>query len=749
MAKRKSKSRNLALQSLELIGKPTFFLFTFIVTSCYGLFVLITKILHSIKVPKFHFPKGSDLKGRTQPRRRKGGEGQTLSVLLKIALIAAPILILAFLTYWFVFRGLPSVHLLSDSPPSLTTKIYDRNGVLLYQIYKDQNRSLIKLHDLPQVVINATLAAEDKNFYHHHGFSFIGIIRAATNNVTRGTTQGGSTITQQLVKNVLLSPEKSFTRKIKELVLAVETEMTYSKDQILEMYLNQVGYGGTSYGIEQASHEYFGKSARDLTLAEAGMLAGLPIAPTTLSPFGTNPYLGKIRQQQVLEAMVASKMITENEKVAALAIPLVFHPQDTSILAPHFVMYVKDQLVKEYGEDLVNRGGLQVTTTLDLDKQTLLQTQINTELAHLQNLHVQNGAGLIVSPGSGEILAMVGSRNFFDTEHDGQVNLVLQKRQPGSSIKPITYALAFLRGATPSSTIDDSPVCFVLAGQADYCPHNYDGRFHGVVTIRTALGSSYNIPAIKTLNTYGIMNMVELARTLGITTWDDPSRFGLSLTLGGGEITMLDLASVYSVFADSGLKVPFKSIMSIHDSRGVSLSPKGSDLEGSAQPERSEGRSDPVGKEVLPPGIAYQISSILADPAARAPAFGFNSVLNLPGANVAVKTGTTNDLRDNWTFGYTHDFLVATWVGNNDNTPMSSVASGITGASPIWARTMQALVKTSPATPFLPPDSMIKVNLSCSGTPNYQYFIPGTAPRLDCSATLSGSLLNAAAATSR
>jgi penicillin-binding protein 1C len=738
MAKRKQKSRNFALQSLELIGKPTFFLFTFLVTSCYGLLVLIKKLLHSIKVPKFHFPpiqlpKWPNLKRPTHPRKRKSGKKPNLKLLLKIVLITIPPLIMGFLTYWYVFRDLPSVRLLSDSPPALTTKIYDRNGILLYQIYKDQNRSLIKLHDLPLVVVNATLAAEDKNFYHHHGFSFIGIIRAATNNITRGTTQGGSTITQQLVKNVLLSPEKSFSRKVKELVLAIETEMTYSKDQILEMYLNQVGYGGTSYGIEQASHEYFGKSARELTLAEAAMLAGLPIAPTTLSPFGTDPYLGKIRQQQVLEAMVASKMITEDDKVKALATPLVFHPQDTSILAPHFVMYIKDQLVKQYGEDLVNRGGLQVTTTLDLTKQNLLQTQINTELSHLQNLHVQNGAGLIVAPVSGEILAMVGSHDFFDTKHDGQVNIVLQKRQPGSSIKPITYSLAFLHGATPSSTIDDSPVCFVLTGQADYCPHNYDGRFHGTVTIRTALGSSYNIPAIKTLNTYGIMNMVELAHTLGITTWDDPSRFGLSLTLGGGEITMLDLASVYSVFADGGTKIPFRGILSVRDSLGNELAPI------PTEPAR----------QVLPEGVAYQINSILSDPMARAPAFGFNSVLNLPGANVAVKTGTTNDLRDNWTFGYTHDYLVATWVGNNDNTPMSAVTSGITGASPIWARTMQALVKVTPATPFLPPDSMIKINVSCSGTPNYQYFIPGTAPRIDCSATPSGSLLNTAASTSR
>lgn len=794
MVKRKQKSLNFVLQSLELLGKPSYLLFTFLVTTSYTIYLLITKLLQSIKATKIvipnlssrvkrseierskiyrflHFclrrqigrndkkrraPKGSDLKGRAQPRKLKGGEGQTLQVILKIALITIPLLIFGFLVFWYIFRDLPSVRLLSDSPPALTTKIYDRHGTLLYQIYKDQNRSLIKLSDLPQSVIDATLAAEDKNFYHHHGFSLVGIVRAAFNNFVNCklktencTIQGGSTITQQLVKNVLLSPEKSFTRKIKELVLAVEAESTYSKAQILEMYLNQVGYGGTSYGIEQASHEYFGKSAKDLTLAESAMLAGLPVSPTLLSPFGTNPYLGKIRQQQVLESMVTSGMITENDKVQALATPLIFHPQNISIRAPHFVMYIKDQLVKTFGEDLVNRGGLQVTTTLDLAKQDLLQQEINRELANLTSLHVENGAGLIVAPQTGDILAMVGSRNFFDTKNDGQVNVVLRPRQPGSSIKPITYTLAFLHGATPNTIVLDAPICFVLPGQPDYCPRNYDNRFHGLVTMRTALGSSYNIPAIKTLNAYGINNLVELAKQMGITTWNDPSRFGLSLTLGGGEVTMLDLASAYSVFATGGTKVPFKSILSVHDSRGVSLALKGSDLDGSTQPERSEGRSDTQGIEILPPGVAYQITSILADPAARAPAFGTNSILNLPGKNVAVKTGTTNDLRDNWTFGYTHDYLVSTWVGNNDNSPMSSIASGVTGASPIWARTMQKLLKEHPATAFTPPASMIKINVSCTNTPRYEYFIPGSLPHIDCTATPSGVLLEQAASTSR
>lgn len=651
--------------------------------------------------------------------------------------------------YVYIIRDLPSIKLLTDSPPSLSTKILDRNGKLLYQIYKDENRSLVKLDDLPKYVIDATLAAEDKNFYHHFGVDLTGIIRAAINNIRCSaysvpcSLQGGSTITQQLVKNTLLTPEKTFTRKIKELILSFETEFTYSKDQILEMYLNQVSYGGTAYGIEEASRQYFGKSARELTLSESAMLTGLPISPTTLSPFGANPYLSKIRQEQVLASMVQTGAITELDKGIALSNPLVFHPQGITIRAPHFVMYIKDLLVKKYGEDTVARGGLIVKTTLDLEKQEILQKEINDELLKLVKLNVQNGAGLIIDPKSGGILAMVGSKDFFDSTNDGQVNIVTQPRQPGSSIKPITYTLALSSGLTPYSIIDDIPTCFRSKGQPDYCPKNYDGRFHGKVTLKTALGSSYNIPATKLLNTYGIANMIELAKHMGITTWDDSSRFGLSLTLGGGEITMLDLASVYSVFANNGQKIPFNAILSVVD-------PRGSDLIGSTQPADSmAGRSDPIGVEVISPAVAYQINSMLSDPLARAPSFGMHSILNLPGKNVAVKTGTTNNLRDNWTFGYTSELLVATWVGNNNNSSMSSVASGITGASPIWARTMQKILNGATPSPFLPPDNMIKIDLSCNNIPKYEYFIKGNIPRKNCSATPSGTLLNSAASTSQ
>ncbi len=729
----KKPKKPILLQSLELLGKPLFLLLTYALKSL----SLLKFPRLRLTLPKLHLPKLKrfKLKKPHPPKlklKRLTLNYAAISMLLMLCFIGT-------LVYWYILKDLPSSKLLGGVTPSLTTKIYDRNGVLLYQIYKDENRSLIHLADLPPHVIQATIAAEDKNFYHHSGFDPVGITRALLNNlqcslklgICNSSLQGGSTITQQLVKNVLLTPERSFTRKLKELVLAVETEIHYSKEEILEMYLNQIGYGGTAYGIEEAAWQYFGKSARDLTLAESAMLAGLPISPTILSPFGTDPYLAKIRQQQVLESMVKSKMITENDKVASLATPLLFHPQGISIRAPHFVMYVKDLLVKTYGEDLVSRGGLEVITTLDVNKQDILQQEINAELNNLQRLHVQNGAGLILAPKTGEILAMVGSRDFFDSSRDGQVNITLQARQPGSSIKPITYTLALMRGASPSSWVEDTPVCFILPGGPDYCPKNYDGRFHGRVTLRTALASSYNIPAIKLLNTYGLNNMINLARNMGITTWEDSSRFGLSLTLGGGEITMLDLAGVYSIFANDGEKVPPIAILSVKNHAG-------NDLPFPA-PEK---------KQVIPATIAYQINSILSDSLARAPAFGMHSVLNLPGNTVAVKTGTTNDLRDNWTFGYTPGILVATWVGNNDNSPMSSVASGITGASPIWARTMQRLLKDIKKEPFAPPSTMIKVNTSCSSFPTYEYFVPGTAPKINCT-EVTGTLLDTAATTAR
>lgn len=732
MKKSVTKSSLSITKVLELIGKPTYLVFKFVIAAVTSYFHLL--FLFSKQVTYF-FHKVTKVHPKKKSHKRKSYRNFGLLTLASTLII----LVVGSLFYVYILKDLPSVKLLVDVPPSLSTKIFDRHGELLYQIYKDENRSLISLGDLPPYIIQATLAAEDKNFYHHPGIDIIGVIRASFNNLKCSiqkapcSVQGGSTITQQLIKNTLLTPEKTLTRKIKELILAFETEHAYSKDQILEMYLNQVGYGGTSYGIEEASWQYFGKAAKSLSISEGALLAGLPISPTILSPFGTNPYMSKIRQQQVLESMVQTKAITEDEKVNALTTPLLFHPQGISIRAPHFVMYVKDLLVKEYGEAVVARGGLSVTTTLDLSTQDLLQNEVNSELEKLNNLHVQNGAGLVINPKNGDILAMVGSRDFFDAKHDGQVNLVIQPRQPGSSIKPITYALALSSGLTPSSLVEDSPTCFIERGQPDYCPKNYDGKFHGQVTLKTALASSYNIPAIKLLNSFGLKNMIALAKQLGITTWEDSSRFGLSLTLGSGEVKMTDLATVYSVFANGGEKNSLNPIIQVKDGKNNLLK-----------------YGDPVrdSHEVLSPAVAYQINMILSDPSARAPAFGTNSVLNLPGSGVAVKTGTTNSLRDNWTFGYTPDLLVATWVGNNDNSPMSSVASGITGASPIWARTIKKLLENEQKTSFNPPENIVKTNVSCTSVPRYEYFIKGTTPKINCPEKI-GTLLNSSASTSQ
>lgn len=731
MTKREHHRQKSLFYFLEFIGKPILFLFISSLVFFYALFHLFSlitqRVLHSL--PRLTLPQFS----------------LRFSLIYFHNVLVLVLLFSILYSLFSFFHNLPNPRLLSSTTPSLSTKITDRNGRLLYQIYRDQNRSLISLSDLPSYVISATIVAEDKNFFHHFGIDISGLARAVYNNIihcsltiNHCSLQGGSTITQQLVKNALLSPEKSFTRKLKEGILALWTERLYSKTQILEMYLNYVPYGGTAYGIEEGSLQYFAKHASDLSLAEAAFLAGLPVAPTTLSPFGTEPYLAKTRQTQILNAMVESGYLSNSLASRAKNEPINLKPKGINIHAPHFVMYIKSLLVKQFGEDLVNLGGLTVTTTLDLDKQHVLENSISEELNKLKSLNVNNAAGLILNPPTGEILAMVGSHNFFDTEHDGQVNVVLQPRQPGSAIKPITYALAFMQGYTPGSYLDDSPVCFVIPGQPNYCPKNYDNAFHGRVTLRTALASSYNIPAIKLLNNLGINNLVSLAHNLGITTWEDTSRFGLSLTLGSGEVTMYDLVQVYSVFANNGSKIPLKAILSVTAHNGDNITSLSLDnidlpiiLKKKLPSFKVEGSSSSP-KQIIPASVSFLISSILSDNNARAPAFGLQSVLNLSPYQVAVKTGTTNNLRDNWTIGYTPDLLVATWVGNNDNSPMSTVASGITGASPIWNTTMKTLLANSSPLPFTPPVDIVKINTSCTSQPHYEYFLPGTKPDLNC-----------------
>lgn len=574
------------------------------------------------------------------------------------------------LLFLYIFWGIPlPTQLTSASRNPVSTQILDRNGKLVYEIYESKRRSPIKIDGLPPYVYQATIAIEDKDFYKHHGLSFTGMARALFKTAVHQDLQGGSTITQQLVKTTLLTPERTVRRKIREVVLTLLIEIIYPKNKILESYFNNVPYGGTAWGIEAASQTYFDKSAKDLDLAEASLLAGVTAAPTRYSPFGTNPQLSKERQHLVLRRMIEDKYITEGQANDAEKEQLVFAKPE-GLKAPHFALFIKEQLVDKYGEDKVERGGLRVTTTLDSDLQEFAEQTVKTEVGKLKTARVGNGAALVTNPKTGEIYAMVGSKDYFAQDEDGKVNVTIRPRQPGSSIKPLNYALAIETGKiTASTTLADIPTCFDVVGQPLYCPVNYDSQFHGAVQARFALGNSYNIPAVRTLTLNGLNKFVAFAQNLGLSTIDDPTQYGLSLTLGGGEVKMTDMAQAFGVFGNSGIKQNLVSILKVTDWKGHTL-------------EETKIRD---GDRVLSTGTSYIVSHILLDNNARSAAFGPSSYLNVSGhPEVSVKTGTTNDKRDNWTIGYTPEVVAVVWVGNNNNAPMSAIASGVTGASPIW-----------------------------------------------------------------
>lgn len=624
----------------------------------------------------------------------------------------SPIIVLA-ICFYIIKVEIWQVKNLGERRQRVSTTILDRHGEVLYRVYEDENRIVIPLNEVSPYLQKATVAIEDQSFYTHPGFSLRGISRALVANFKGQSIQGGSTLTQQLVKMTLLSPERTMERKIKELLLAVIVDVVYSKNEILEMYFNQIPYGGSTYGAQQAAQRYFGKDAADLSLAESALLAGLPAAPTIYSPFGPHPELAEARKAEVLRRMVEDGYISQAEADEAKMEKLVFRQDITNIKAPHFVMYVRSILAERYGEDFISRGGLVVKTTLDLELQQLSENAVASEVAKLKNLRVSNGAALVTNPQTGEILSMVGSVNYFDFEHDGQVNVTLRPRQPGSSIKPLNYATAMQLGLlTPASKIMDEPITYQSQGSPPYSPVNYDGKFHGSVSVRESLASSYNIPAVKTLAMVGIDRFIDQAEAMGITTWQDRKRFGLSLTLGGGEVLMTDMAKAYSAFPNYGYTVDLNPFLEIVNYKGEKLYRNRCALEGIGC----------LRNQVLSPGVAYQISSILADNAARTPAFGPRSVLFIPNQEVAVKTGTTNNLRDNWTFGYTTDRLVATWVGNNDNTTMSNIASGITGASPIWNNIMRAILDDQNPHKFSLPTGLYQAEVCDKGVKRIEYF---------------------------
>lgn len=658
---------------------------------------------------------------------------QSLSRSRRLVTLAKIVFLGAIGFFIFLFFVLPLLAFNLPSPDKIvrtqgfSTKILDRNGKLLYDVYANQNRTPVNLADIPLFLRQATISIEDKNFYSHQGFDPVGILRGFLRIFTTGRAAGGSTLTQQLVKNVLLTNDRTIIRKVKEFVLAVQIEKKYSKDQILQMYLNEAPYGGTAWGVGTAAQAYFGKDVKDLDLVECAILAGMPQSPSTYSPYSSTPKAYVQRTKDVLRRMREDGYISKDQEASAdAALPdFQFQPRGASFKAPHFVQYVQKILENTYGQTAVEQGGLTVTTTLDLDLQNQAQTAVTTEIAKVEKQHITNGAAVVLNPETGEILAMVGSKDFAATDYDGQVNVTTSLRQPGSSFKPFTYVTAFKEGYTSSTLLMDVPTTFPGgANNPDYNPVDYDGKYVGPIQVRYALGNSRNIPAVKMLAMVGIKNVLQTATDMGLTTLpptqDTLNRVGLSLTLGGGEVRLIDMADAYSAFVNKGFRIDPIAILKVTDVNGKVL----------------EDNHPQKGNKVLAEEQAFLIDSILSDNDARKDVFGANSLLNVP--NVMVKTGTTNDKRDNWTIGGNDNTMVGVWVGNNDNTPMLNVASGVSGASPIWHDIILQALKGKPSVTFSMPSGINQVSVDTvsgygahdSFPSRNEYFIKGTEPTL-------------------
>ncbi len=626
---------------------------------------------------------------------------KTLLWLLGLALLGVAIG-LGFIYYW----NTPDAAELIKKPMSQTSILYDRTGTqVLYEVHGDENRKILAHEDIPDVMRQATIAAEDTNFYNHSGLDWRGIGRAVLVDIQARTLQeGGSTITQQLAKNILLSNQKTWERKITEAVLALKIERTYTKDQILDLYLNSVPYGSGAYGIEAAAQIYFGKSAKDLTLDEAALLASLPKATTYYSPYNSHQEDLIARQKWVLGRMRDLGFASQAATVAAQDTDTMnkLQPIRHAIVAPHFVFYVLDQLTQQYGRDAVETGGWRVTTTLDLDAQSKAEAAVTAGIARNKTRNATNAALTAIDPRTGEILAMVGSRDFFDTSIDGQVNVATSLRQPGSSFKPFAYTEAFQKGFQPETLLYDIPTNFGPDGSGkDYTPNNYDGSFHGLVPMRKALSGSLNIPAVETLYLAGIPETIDLAHRMGITTLNDPNRYGLALVLGGGEVKLLDMTSAFGVFATEGTRHPTTGIEKIVDASGSTVWE----------------RAQIAGSVVLDPEIARKTTSILSDNNARAYVFGTNNPLVVKGHSIAAKTGTTQEFRDAWTVGFTPSLSVGVWTGNNNNTPMVTGSDGIYTAAPIFHDFMVAELGTSPDQPFTPYTPVVSPKPLLTGQP--------------------------------
>jgi membrane peptidoglycan carboxypeptidase len=640
---------------------------------------------------------------------------RTLGIFLLWVLVIGAITFFSFFIY--LEQTLPDPSSIAVRKINESTKIYDRTGqVVLYDIHGEEKRTVIPWDQIPQNLKNATLAAEDSGFYTHGAFDVKGILRSFLKDIsTLSFSQGGSTITQQLVKKALLGDQKSPIRKIKELVLSIEIEHRFSKDQIFWMYLNQIPYGSNAYGIEEAAKTFFGKDASQLTLNEAATLAALPQAPTHYSPYGN--YINDLvaRKNFILGRMKSLGYISDTDYQSALNEKLVFKSSNESITAPHFVLMVKDYLAKKYGEDAIESAGLKVITTLDANLQQDAEDVVSKYAAtNKQKYKASNQALVSVNPKNGDVLALVGSTNYFDVANQGNFNVATAQRQPGSSFKPFAYALAFQKGYPDSTVLFDlktefNPNCSPDGGQsldqyglACYHPKNYDGLTRGPVTMRQALDMSLNIPSVKTLYLAGINDTINLAQQMGITTLTDPKRYGLSLVLGGAEVKPIDLVSAYSVFANDGIRNPWRIILRVEDANGNVLE------EAQDQPQR-----------VLDAQTARLMDNVLSDNAARAPEFGFNNALYVPGYDVGAKTGTTQDNRDGWVVGFNPNIATVVWSGNNDNSSMTAAGAGISASGPAWHEFMVKALATVPNDTFPAPDPVSSTKPMLNGSYSY------------------------------
>lgn len=610
-------------------------------------------------------------------------------------LLAAGFIFAGIILVWLVNLEIPDFNSFHERLVTQSTKIYDRTGkILLYDIHENVKRQVVPFEDISKDVKNAVVAIEDSEFYQHHGVNPGAILRALWVDITSGSIeQGGSTITQQLIKNALLTIDQTPTRKIKEMILALKIEQVMNKEQILGLYLNEVPYGGTIYGIEEAAQTFFHKSAGEVSLAEAAYLAAIPQAPTYYSPYGSHREQLDNRKNVVLRRMVELGFITEEQRQQAASEKVTFSPaEDANIKAPHFVLWVKDYLAEKYGEDALENRGFRVITTLDWDLQKKAEEVVSRYAAENTTKFNARNAGLVaIDPQTGDVLAMVGSKDYYNTEEDGNFNIALAHRQPGSSLKPFIYAAAFNKGYTPDTIVFDTETQFDTTCGSDisspncYTPKNYDGTFRGPMSLRNALAQSINIPALKMLYLVGMKDALATLEKMGITSLNDPERYGLTLVLGGGEVSLLELTSAYGVFAADGIRNPYQSVLKVEDSNGQILE------EASLHPRR-----------VLPENTARLISDVLSDNKAREPLYGTNNPINFTDREIAVKTGTTNNYRDAWVIGYSPSLVVGTWAGNNDNTAMERKVSGLILA-PLWRAFMDYALTRVPNTTFISP----------------------------------------------